>query len=161
MTHHPIVWLEGVAQATLLYLGVPTDTAFIHVRAGPLTGLRRVYDTLLYGRIPGAWRPAGHPSGTGVVAVLGGIGWFVPLALVITMVEALRRSRRLMNRRGGRGDVLFVYVALLVLWVSVVVNTLEFGENERFRVEIEPLLYGATVAAVGGWASERTRSLSS
>jgi len=55
---------------------------------------------------------------------------------------------RLVRRRAGARDIVLLFAATTCVFSAVVSNALERGENNRFRMEIEPLLFlMATLAA--------------
>jgi hypothetical protein len=140
----PAAYVEGVVHGTLSFLQPPTGTWHLRENMRQVAGVDAVVRVLLYGQLPPALAPASGPAGE-----LAAVGWFVALALVLVPAEALRRWH------GSTGEVppgvaAYGFAALSILYVAVVANLLDFGENERFRVMIEPLLFGAALAVRRG-----------
>jgi hypothetical protein len=75
---------------------------------------------------------------TGLVFILG--------ALSIVAAIAARSAFRVLRTREAAG-LSSVFMALTVLYVAVLGNALEYGENNRFRVATDPLIYLLVVVA--------------
>ncbi len=95
-------------------------------------------------RMPAFWLKAEQAlhlrpwlAGMGSVTFL-----LLPLALLLYALWALlRRGRGQPLRAFVQERPTAAYAALLLLYATVVSSTLEFGENERFRFAVEPLLW--------------------
>jgi hypothetical protein len=72
------------------------------------------------------------------------MGPFPPVDLTIVLAGSviLVRAVRSIRRRHLRGSTVWfdVFAAFTVGWTFVVGNALDFGENNRFRFEVEPLM---------------------
>lgn len=88
-----------------------------------------------------------------------GRGWLIWCAVLIAVLGGLvvAWSRSVRATDGTRFAALFV--ATTVTWFIVVGNGLEFGENNRFRVAIDPLLYCSVCACACGMVSLARRQL--
>lgn len=50
--------------------------------------------------------------------------------------------------RADKNHVTFAYLTLTILWVAMITNMLEFGENNRIRFETDPLIVIVSAAAL-------------
>ncbi len=78
--------------------------------------------------------------------------WASYLAALVVAVLGWWRARA----AGDRGlEAGAAFVLLTLLWVSVVGNLLEVGENHRFRFVVTPLVWFSLCAAVAPWLGKR------
>ncbi len=76
------------------------------------------------------------------------------VAPVLGFAWLRRRPSADRNRRAA-----LVYLSVVVIWATVVSNTLELGENQRMRVETDPIVCViATALVAAAWAHFRARS---
>ncbi|MEM8933998.1 MAG: hypothetical protein AAGE94_22595, partial [Acidobacteriota bacterium] len=75
----------------------------------------------------------------------------IPAAFVVVMLAAIGRTRRVAAGTWRRGDAFLLFAATTIAYVGLVGNTFELGENHRFRVVTDPLLFVATLAVVRSW----------
>lgn len=148
----PEVYLGVTMAASVHYLRTPLHYFALESNGEHVGLLRTVWDRAFYLSAP--MPRTGPPRGW------DGLSLTVLLALLVTigggLVLLLRGVRR--GWRWSDRSVVFLYLALTVLYVSMVSVLFEVGENERFRVLAEPLLLVATAAAVHrGWQRWRRR----
>jgi hypothetical protein len=162
----PARYWASVREAWRLYLLPPTDHPFLAANRAEIAALDRLYKALVYG-VPAAWRGAEPGARRGSPEYLARHGcwlWLVA-ALVAGGAAAGAVARGLLARARGRPlapDGLARLATLgfclfQVLFVSAVANALELGENNRFRVPIEPLLV-VLVADTGRGVARAFRS---
>jgi hypothetical protein len=62
---------------------------------------------------------------------------------LILLVAGLRSAVFLYQivRYGNTSGLAFIFMTMTVLYVAVLGNSLEYGENNRFRVETDPLIF--------------------
>lgn len=85
---------------------------------------------------------------------------FVLLVLICAVAAAFRGLAGVV-RRGSRSGLCCAFMALTVLYVAVLGNAMECGENHRFRVETDPLIFLLAVITIrrvwrtriSGWAA--------
>lgn len=137
----PLDYLQSVAKAGYHFTRPATDIVQLEKRLAPLAGYVRWRDRLLYGgwlRLP----IAGGDRTLYLVTVLD-IPWL--------LWTSLRRCRD--RRLRYRQRVLLAFLFATAVYVAVVGNTLEVGENQRFRFYVDPFL-----AAMLGLAADRLRA---
>ena len=146
---HPDLYVRTVADAfrTMFvpssdFFGVRVDKPnFVHLRGAldfenDLLGQRREY----------------HPPASGQLATTGApdardIAWLIVFAYGATLfaaaVVAVRSIRR---RRWSVPGATLVFLAFIVTFSMFASNMFELGENMRFRLETDPLVFAATAA---------------
>jgi hypothetical protein len=87
----------------------------------------------------------------------------VVIALLLVLARGLLAVARALARRARDGDAGWVFVGWTVVFVLACSTLLELGENDRFRVLVDPLvIVGAVVIAGNGliraWHASRTRA---
>ena len=72
---------------------------------------------------------------------------FLPSIIVFACAGAAARISRF-ARKGDSSGVAFIFMTFTVIYVAVLGNAFEYGENNRFRVETDPLIFllGAIIA---------------
>jgi 4-amino-4-deoxy-L-arabinose transferase-like glycosyltransferase len=152
----PLHYLANVARAYRIYAGPASGLDSLDINADRMAGHRRFWTHVIEGRL--LTRPfARFFSGKDPFRSL----WFFVLPLVwggyMTAV-ARRCGRRPRRWRAAlRRDPTMLFCALLIAWVTAVGITLEYGENERFRFLIEPVLWPFTVAVIWRAIAARRR----
>lgn len=153
----PETYLGVTAAAAFRSLRQPLDYFTLERNAARVGLLRTVWGRGLYLSLP---MPRAGPaawwsglSATVLFALLATLGG----GLAVLVPGLCRRD----GSRAGWSDrrVVFLFLALTVLYVAVVGVLLEVGENDRFRVMVEPLLLVATAVVVHrGWRRWRRRA---
>ncbi len=134
----PEVWWESAGHAWELHFLPIHDYTFFHEKrraAGPwMRRVERVYEaasgSLAFARW--SWEEPMPPF-----PERPGWAWAVVMALALA-VAAVVAARR---RRGRATSATLLYCAMTIVWVSLVGNSLEVGENQRFRFLSEPLTW--------------------
>ncbi|MCZ7677579.1 MAG: hypothetical protein M5U28_01895 [Sandaracinaceae bacterium] len=134
----PELWWESAGHAWELHFLPIHDYTFFHEKrraAGPwMRRVERVYEaasgSLAFARW--SWEEPMPPF-----PERPGWAWAVAMALALA-VAAVVASRR---RRGRATSATLLYCAMTIVWVSLVGNSLEVGENQRFRFLSEPLTW--------------------
>jgi hypothetical protein len=141
----------------LRYLMPPTQYWILDGNRGAVPGLDRLYDRLWgvvgsraeaprQGEIESAARMASRGSWLAALACLTALAW------VAASAPAMLRDP---PRRAGAA--VLVFCAFNTVWVPVVANALELGENNRFRVLVEPLALVVVAAFLRSALARRKR----
>jgi hypothetical protein len=122
-----------------------------------VSGLSRAYDLALgQGQEPKLTGPESAGIAT-VPTLLRQVAWVVVLAYLVVYIGLLPLLRRVRQREGRASPrlLLLSYAGLTLLYLSVVGNFLETGENNRFRFLLDPLVLALLVALVQEWRTAR------
>ncbi len=150
LRERPDVYRSMVGLAWLLSFQSPTQTWALDGNRARIAAWDRLYDGTLYGA-PGAFRTAAAGARDDPLRHLVlhvEVGWVLLLGvgLAFGLVAGLRATA------GGRGDVAvggtLLLMALTVGYLLVVGNLLELGENNRFRMMSDPLVFVLAAAAL-------------
>lgn len=146
MQEHPIAYVTSMGQAWKQFLQPAWEHQFFGrngVVAAPYIRLWSAYRlkaaTLLQRYVAPASK--GHELRAYASLVMN----VLLMALILSAVLHFRRSRHGAARELLRG---YGMVLFFVLYVGVVVNAIEHGENNRFKYEVQPLIYVLGVVAV-------------
>jgi hypothetical protein len=146
MRRHPSAYLKGVATAWLLYFRPADEYGYVRLNIPPIRPWLDIYNVVVNGRIlprPDAgWLQAhGLPqrSSEFVAASVPRLCASLLLMLPALMVFALRRCWREL-RAGGitPATLVLAYMVYTILFVTFLGNMVEVGENNRFRLLIDP-----------------------
>jgi hypothetical protein len=125
--------LQAMWDALQRFCRPTSDYGGISRNVAELQSLERIYRIVLY---------PGESSAVVATVLCLTIGWGLWLA-----------SRARFNADNwAPGAALGVFLVLSVGWVTVAGNVLEFGENNRFRFAVDPLLVSVATAAVASVA---------
>jgi hypothetical protein len=144
--HRPATYLGSVAEAWGVYFRSPSDLRFLGI--ANIAALRKpmdVYDVVFFGRWP--WPSADEDPGAPrrYWDLIAGLA----VAFVTGVLAGLGRGPGRRLRREQR--LLAGFLVGTIAYVALVGNLLELGENNRFRVETDPLsvcLIGVALTAV-------------
>jgi hypothetical protein len=131
--HEPRALALGLAKALFRYFQSSSVYEFIATNRERLRALDALYDRVLYGRLP--WSVTYRDK-----------EYFVYLFLVLGLPAAWIHGVLTIRRRAAHGLALdenarltLAYICFNVLYVAVLVTTLEVGENHRLRFVTDPL----------------------
>jgi hypothetical protein len=144
VARHPDVYVRRVADG---YRVASTSAAdYIAFRAnrahiGAFVGLEN--------RLLGQVHDLVPPAPTSAVPGWGEVAWLVVLQYGAVVLAGAVVALRALRRRGRPhpvAQVTFLLIACTVGYATIVDNVLEFGDNNRFRFETDPLVWVAAVA---------------
>ena len=153
----PRRWLVMEGRAWRRFLAAPSNYPLVEGNRRRMRGWDRLYG-LLQG-IPSAVRgpltSADHPDRTPGAERLSWLWLAVGLFGIAYATRSLLRGARAAARvplaaRNRARMALLAFLLGNVLYVSLTANAVELGENQRFRVTIEPLWLALAAAAIHG-----------
>ncbi|MEQ8818682.1 MAG: hypothetical protein RLY93_00420 [Sumerlaeia bacterium] len=161
LLNDPGYFLRTFREALIVYSKPATDYVLIALRERPVDPITRWYARIVYGKFGPS--PFHYKEIDGWLERqdkhrLEQIGWFLPIYLLlgigvgVAVALALIRERR----RPTGSEFLILFLAFNVLYVSGIGTLLEVGENNRFRYQIEPVLFVLVAAAIQRLAMART-----
>ncbi|HXO21598.1 MAG TPA: hypothetical protein VOA87_16935, partial [Thermoanaerobaculia bacterium] len=129
---HPTLYLRAVAAAHLVYFRSPADSAWLGENRRRIAGFSRWFDRLVYGQ----WEAFQGRFGPRCVA------WVPLLLFPLLLVSAGRRAFQGLRRHDDLASSLTIaFIVFTILYVTAVGNLVELGENNRFRLLVEPFLF--------------------
>jgi len=140
LKERPLAYLKGVQQACLIYLVPNVMFVPFNEDRDKTAFLESFYDTYFYGKfdrlsaiLAGLWPFSLIPGYPLHLFLFIGL----PLLLVHGLVLSLRnRGHSIRLDRDRR--IVVLYMCLSIIYVAVVGNMLELGENSRFRFTTDP-----------------------
>jgi hypothetical protein len=150
--YRPAGLVKGLAKAWFCYFKSPTDYVLLEPNWDRLALLNRVFDYLLAGRLPVDF------GRLGFIPLRSDRGHFIGLLLLVGLPLVWCYGLAKARRAGDAGPRLALLFMLgTVAWVALVGNTLEAGENQRFRFATDPLSLVLLGYFIQGWLAPRLR----
>lgn len=133
---HPLRYLGRALDSALIYGHSPSGYLGASPNGRRLLGWRRVYDAAVLG-VPSAWVA---PLPLRMRPSAGSVTWAL---LALAGFGAVRGTRELVARRRSLGltDAALAYALITTAYAALVSCLFEYGENQRYRFEVEALLF--------------------
>jgi hypothetical protein len=149
---HPSTWARGVLGALSLYLQPPHDQVFSPENVERLGPLLRLFDVVLYGQINSIFYDNYHREFISRLDFRSNVkdtGLFVLAGLLLVTWFWFRNLKKggLVLAREANGATLWLMFGALI-YVTLLVNLVEIGENARLRYPVEPFFWLLVVMAV-------------
>jgi hypothetical protein len=134
LRHRPRLYLASVREGWRVYFRSPADLRFLGAEnLGAVQPASDLYDALFFLRRPGP----GAEDDARAPARYWGLIVGLPVIFALGLAAALGRGP---GRRLDRSPrLLAAFLCFNIAYVAVVGNSLELGENNRFRFETDPL----------------------
>jgi hypothetical protein len=145
MARHPGLYGRAVARAGLIFLAPPMEHPAFRQHRASLATWDRLYSALFYGALDRRW-PDHHSHESRwrpTAELLGRVSW-ISLGLTLLVLPAVMRAALRAPRAPANAVILFCLFNVLA--VAVLGSLFEYGENNRFRMMIEPLWWVVVVA---------------
>lgn len=150
----PGVYLHAVGRACLIFWAPPMEHPAFRYKRRAIGVWDRFYSACFYGSATSSW-PAEHSHMSRWVAtsdLFGRVSWISLALAAVTLPAAVLRTVR---RRREPGNAGLLFALWTILFVFVVSNAIEYGENNRFRMEVEPLLWVVEVTTIATWLGRK------
>jgi len=152
MALRPECYLQSVGNSLIAYLLPTTDNRFLTKNKKRILPVVQAFDVAMYGAPGAILIPRLNADSTSIardVAMRASIGWMCLMLLVIA--AGWRRGvgawKERLDDPAMAGVILFI--ALNCVYVTLVGVLLDFGENNRFRFPIDPMIWVAGLALLG------------
>lgn len=163
----PRAYLQGMATAYDIYFRPSSDFFNLVENRQRVSAYVHLYNFVVYGVVQGGQANTAFPDaavqyrqGPGRTAWLVVVGYALAIlggawALGRRGWRGWRGRRRRLGPPTGPPSLVLAFLWSTVVYVTVVADTLEVGENDRFRLYTEPLVVALLVALVVGWRVRR------
>ena len=150
----PRQYLGSVAKAYLISLAPPTEHPAFRQKRRLIERWDRLYSAVIYGAANSGWgNEHSHQSRRLPVSeLLKRVSWLYLLAALVLIPYTLWSCWK---SPSDAGNIALLFALVTVAWIIVVGNFLDFGENNRFRMQVEPLIWVVFVTSF----SRGTRAL--
>lgn len=133
MAHYPASYLRSVGSAWLMFLRPASDYPYLRPNRDAIEPWSRAYARLIAGQ------PV-YPKEPMFALAPGTIGYGVLLGYLLTVGFGIVTMLQQRPARASTADLVVSFMCLNLLYVSVVGNSFEIGENQRFHFATHPLL---------------------
>ncbi len=155
----PVAYVRGVATGTEMFFRPPSDFFALRDNRMQLGAFNRWYNRVVYGVVASGDPVSVFPDvGRQYRQGPPRTGWLSVLLYTVALaggVAELWLGRR--QRDGGPSSLLLAFVWSTVVYVIVVSNLLEIGENERFRLYTDPLVVLLVAGLAVTWMGRHRR----
>ena len=143
----PLTYLRSVGRAWLISMAPPTEHPAFQDKRRRIERWDRLYSAAVYGALNRFWGPEhSHDSRWRTTGeLLRRVSWHYVLAGLVLIPWSLRRWFQ--NPRDP-DSVTLLFALFCIGWVMGVGNLLDYGENNRFRMLVEPLIWVVLVTAL-------------
>jgi multisubunit Na+/H+ antiporter MnhB subunit len=136
----PGTYARTVGLSFGIYFLPANEYTFFEGNRNQMRSFDNFYNLVFFGQLlphePRGWR-SGHATRHDLKR-LSPIGFFLIVGFVAFLICGWRRLKRPAPGRAFTVTLVFIY--LTVIYVTVVANLVEIGENNRFRFIIDPLI---------------------
>ena len=155
LTHAPEGYVEWVGRGFAVYGFSPMVNHVLGENPERIRGWIAMTDRWVYG-IPEAFSDDPRPrtdEDDDILLSYVGYTW-----LVLGLLGMLWAAWRVRAKEAAASERASLQVALLtIVYVTLVVNLFEFGENNRMRVLVDPLIYALIIASLA-WVERSVRA---
>ena len=132
----PRLYLRAVLQSIYIYFHSASDFELTAEIRRPIQGLDIWWNRIFYGQ----W--LNDESSSERLAQISPlhVGWWIVAAFLLGVVGTLRYLWKNPGRMRQPGGLLLLFMLFNILYVSVIGNSLDIGENNRFRYVIDAFL---------------------
>lgn len=151
MSRYPRVYLRSVGEAFLMFMRPASDYPYLRPNRDAIEPWGRVYARVFAGQ-------PRYPVEPYFVREPGTIGYLLLVGYALCVGFGLVTLLRLPWRTGSAPDLTVLFMWLTIMYVSLVGNALEIGENQRFRFSLHPLLIACLTLLVSRcWQAQQER----
>jgi hypothetical protein len=123
ITKYPKYYFQGLLESWKIYSLSSSDAYFLTGNRTHIQRYDRIFDAVFYGKF--SRRD-------------GGTAWFLQFGIIVLIVDSFARILKSKEQIPAE-RLTWIFLSINVLYMTVVGNALEIGENNRFRFEIDPM----------------------
>ena len=160
LERHPLLYADAVAHSSFYYCYPASVNFMMRSNRRAIAGYERLFDLVIYGQLFD-YQSVGDQERRDEYGVpkLFKVGLFIVAGIAIALPFGVVYARRMLGPGGDRAAGITLAVMLLtILWVMVVGNLLEIGENYRFRFMVDPFHHLLMALCLEWWLARRRGS---
>jgi len=132
----PALYLRAVVQSSYIFFHSSSDFELIREIRSPIQTFDLWWNRLFYGQ----WLNDEPPTGRVNEISLLHIGWWIVVAFIVGIAGSIKFIWKRPDKLLDPDGILVSFMLLNVLFVTVVGNTMELGENNRFRYVVDAFI---------------------
>ncbi|MCG3198941.1 MAG: hypothetical protein GHCLOJNM_03448 [bacterium] len=158
VTRHPSAYARGIRNSFLLFFRPSDDYDQVAENRRRLGGWPRLYDFVVLGQIlnqPPNFDLDTHESSGYLARMVFSLGllWMVAYSMSIRWAWRIWRRSGRGSRRALADRITLGWMGGNLVYVFLVGNLTEFGENQRFRFVVDPFVWVFLAVHVSSWLS--------
>jgi len=134
---HPYTYLQSIGQATYIYFHSTSDFDFLYGNRQKIGVFDLWWNRLFYGQ----WS-AGEKMEIRLTLnkSIQNVSWLVVAAFLVSLVSGVYHLYKNARQLSEPRNVLILFMLCNILFVTIIGNMMEIGENNRFRFVIDPFI---------------------
>ncbi len=132
----PGYYARSIVQAIYIYLHSSSDFDLTSGNRNQIAILDTWWNRLFYGQ----WQSNETSADRGARMSAENIGWSIFLGFFAVMIGSIQFLWKRRDQLGEPENILVLFMIYNILFVSIVGNLMDIGENNRFRYVIDPFL---------------------
>lgn len=134
---HPYTYLQSIWQATYIYFHSTSDFDFLYGNRKKIETFDQWWNRFFYGQ----WN-TGEKMEVRMTTTKStqNASWLVITAFLVSLISGVYYLYKNKSKLGEAQNVLILFMLYNILFVTVVGNLMEIGENNRFRFVIDPFI---------------------
>lgn len=133
---YPYTYLEAIWQSIYIYFHSTSDSDFLYENREKIQGFDMWWNRLVHGQ----WESGETLSDRMTTKSAHNVGWVVVIAFSFSMAWCVyylyKNTGKLTNAR----NMLILFMLYNIVFVTIIGNMMELGENNRFRFSIDPFI---------------------
>ncbi len=143
----PLAYIHGIGRALYCYFHSSSDNEFLNANSSRISTLVNAWDVFFYGQVRkgediAAYLRLGAPYYPDAVA------WLVVIVFLCAVLFGLFMLARQCQNLPEPIRLSLLFIWWNIVYVAVVGNLFDLGENNRFRFVVDPLMYTLAFWAV-------------
>ena len=131
----PNIYLRSIVQAGYIYFHSASDYEFLIVNQARIATLDQTWNRLFYGQ----WQSAESAGERLSALTIEHTGWGIVAGFITAIAGGIKLLQKDRGRLHEPVNMLALFMVYNILFVTLIGNTLDLGENNRFRFTVDPL----------------------
>ena len=134
---HPRIYLQSIWQATYIYFHSTSDFDFLYGNRKKMEAFDLWWNRSFYGQWDTGEKMESRMTTTRSIQ---NVSWLVVTAFLVSLISGAYHLYKNAGKLAEAQNVLILFMVYNILFVTVVGNMMEIGENNRFRFAVDPFI---------------------
>jgi hypothetical protein len=133
---YPSTYFKAIGQSMYIYFHSTSDSDFLYVNWVKIQGFDMWWNRLVYGQ----WNSGETLSDRMMTKSAKNIGWVIIIAFCFSIIWCVRHLYKNISEITNAQNMLVLFMLYNIVFVTLIGNMMEVGENNRFRLSIDPFI---------------------